>query len=299
MRITDFLGKLLPSFKKNYVTKELDLVANCYDLTIDAYQEHEAVFKDWVFRSRAMEKVNNQYRGNFKHYAGKNNIISGVLVSLLHGKQLAGHLDAVVRKRFQDTISTDGLTYQDANILQMCTLFRFHDAFARRLLLYINIHETGTFDNGQSVKDFISPADENYVMTNLHAFFQLSAMLVSSSPTDILSSFRKVPELVVMVDNDEALQSHRGQRQLDPLGMGFITTGWNPAMFIGEWLDDLEFKRYQEAKEDRTMLELRLTNLRNQMNGQVNPEVQNQIVYTQSRLERLRLDIDKFEEKYR
>lgn len=46
------------------------------------------------------------------------------------------------------------------------------------------------------------------------------------------------------------------------------------------------------------MLELRLLNMRNMQAGSPNPKVQEQIIYTEARLARVRAEIEEFEAEY-
>lgn len=298
MNVLEFLKKITPNFRKSTVEKELELVGNCYNMTKRAYDDYEPLFKSWTFKGQKYDRLNNIFGQHYRSVSKNENMITVVLRSLDEGQSLAKNLKELVKRRFQENIAKDGLSYQDTNILQMCSLLRFHDAYARRLLSYVSIVETGQFDKGYSIQNHLTQEHETFIVNNAQPFFKLVQLLATTTTNEILSKFKKVPDLVVIADNDAALQSHRGQRDLDPFGMNFIATSWNPAVFIGDIFDGLAIKRYKEAEEECTMLELRLLNMRNMQAGSPNPKVQEQIIYTEARLARVRAEIEEFETEY-
>ena len=72
----------------------------------------------------------------------------------------------------------------------------------------------------------------------------------------------------------------------------------NPIYHIRIRIAEWQAAKYQEAKEERSMVELRLLSLKELKSGKDNARLEQQIEYNQERLSKLTAKIGRMEENY-
>lgn len=114
---------------------------------------------------------------------------------------------------------------------------------------------------------------------------------------NIVKLIKETPDYVVSAADIDAMNATYGKSKSSPLAQGFISADWNPIFKIRSILNDRLIKRYHVAKEERQNLEYTIQVLKDNMEGQNNPELQTELEYHTGRLKRLKTELNKIEDK--
>lgn len=295
MRILDFIKTMLPTFKKRDIISEIEVtLSNLNECTIPVYDNYAREMKTWNFASK--EAINLVQTFNTLVKQRKGNIIVSTAFGLHEASKVAAEMSRSFEKRFQNDVSREGLTYNEAQSLQLSAALGFFERYARRLLSYLVIVETGKFDSGNSMLS-LTDGHRKYITNHFTPFCLLLNAFTQGSGA-VLAALKSVPELEIIPENDEAVASIQGKDKLDPFRMNLIGMNLNPFYVIGMRQAISKVKRYDEAQEERNMLELRLIHLKNVRQGQPSPEIEQEIQYNEDRLSRIQAEIQDFEEEY-
>lgn len=295
MRILDFLKTMLPTFKKKDLLGDLNTtLSNLNECTIPVYDKYAQEMRSFNFSTQEAKSLISAFQSHVKQRKGN------IIVTIAHGLHEAADVGASMQKsidkRFQDDISRDGLTYNEAQTLQILSAFSFFERYARRLLSYLIILETGKFDNGNSMTS-LTDGHKQYIIQYFTPFCMLLNAYTQGAKA-VLDALKNVPELEIIPENDAAIVAIQGKDKVDPFRMGLISANVNPFYWWGMRKAISAVKRYDEAKEERNMLELRLMHIKNLQQGQNNPDIEKEIQYNEDRLSRIQAEIRDFEEEY-
>lgn len=296
MKIIDFVSKLFPNLKKRDVMEEINIsISNINEFTLPTYTSYAKEMSNWNFATRESQALISTFNSLVK--SRKGNIIATVKHALEEASKCGTELNKVIERKFQDNIAANGLTYNEAQVLHFSSSLAFLDRFARRLLTYLVVVESGKFDNGNTMSNVLTPAHKAYITSHFTAFCIL-VNAFSKSHVEVMKQLKEIPELEIIKENDEAVTQLKGKQALDPFNMNFVASNIWPPYFFGMRSAQNEVKRYDEAREESNMLELRLIHLRNVKRGSPNPQIEQEIQYNEDRLSRLQSEIKEFEEEY-
>jgi hypothetical protein len=304
MKIIDFFKSLLPNFAKQTVLEDIRTTKLILTtVTMPAYQDGMRAFGGRKFSNESLQKDWEIYRRNVKGAAGANTIVA-IDKSF---KEMLSTLDLVetlVEKDYNEDIEGSGVTYYKAAVLQMIESVSFAVDFANKYLNYVYVVEAGELDNSdesQTLIDTINaaivPAEVRFIRDRFVDF--CTVMDTLSKPTaKIKENFEEIPDITITPSGDRAIQSTMGTARLDPFRHGFVPLAMNPIYHIRMQAADWQHYRYERAKADKEMLQLRKLKLERDMANKPDAAIERQIEYTQKRIEDLSTQIRKVEEQY-
>ncbi len=197
-------------------------------------------------------------------------------------------------------IHVDGIDYRTAATLQVYAAMKFYVSYATKFLLLSTAYEASVRANSKDlpyVKAEILQIEEQFP-----AFMQVTNFLAKHH-TDLDKLIKAIPQVTVDVTGEYGLDSAYGPGKLDPLKANFLpipsaTGGWNLIYTFRTWLANGQKRRFDALKVERQNLELRILQLKQQLEGSQDAALEKTIQYHEKRLLELNEQIRREEEKY-
>lgn len=229
-------------------------------------------------------------------------LTQGIYDAVRNAQLVLDYLEDLISTEFNHSsqeILKDGLTFKKANILQYVDVIDFMMEYSRRVceLLYV-LEAAEKNPSGQRIEDAFTPADLDYVDKNIEPFIE--ALRISSlSVKDLSKSFEEIPNAVATAESENVMTRTMGAQRIDPFGMrGFVTTR-SPVYHFQMWYAERQIYRYQQALETKKLIELRLLKLREmKSDGEAPENIDRQIQYQETRLDKVNRSIRQKEEAY-
>lgn len=303
MKALNFLKSLLPNFAKQTVLEDIRATRIIITaITQPAYHDALRVFGNRKFSNTSLVSDWETFRRNVKGAAGANTVVA-VEKSF---KEMLAKLDLIeqlVEKDYNDDIEGAGVTYYKAAVLQMLESIGFAVDFANKYLNYIYVVEAAEIyeDEGVNVADEINaaimPADVRFIHERFTDFCTI--MDVLAKPTDkVKADFEQIPDVTITDVGDRTVSATLGISKVDPFRHGFVPIAMNPIYHVRMKVADYQHYRYEKAKAEKEVLELRKKRLERALVGQKDAALEKQIDYTQKRIDDLAEMIRKTEQQY-
>lgn len=298
----DYIRSLLPKFGKDKVAELARQTQNeINNFVLPSYTEAEKGLLRRKFLSPNIAdktiilRRNLANNGNLKLRPDDNivSIIRQCLELVSKNNQI---IETHITETFEDEIIVAGITVLKVNVLQIIESTSFVSRYAGKFLNYVYIVEKAALT-----------ADENYIASQLSKGeiewiekrfldFVFSLSILTKNETELLNIISQIPDVQIS-GNEKVMQEMLGNDRLDPMGFRRLSgfTG-NPVMHIRLMVANFQANRYKEQKEIHRVLSLRLMDLHNQQNKTPNARLEQEIEYTQRRVDRLSNEIRSAEE---
>lgn len=295
MSFINYLKTFLPQFSKDRIAElgrinqsELDIYV------IPSYKEAESGLKNRDFKSKTIKNFSSTFKQNVKGESG-DNIVVAVRKALERVSDNNKFLSAKTDVNFESEIVIAGVTVMKANIIRLLELNSFVIRYSMRFLNYLYILETeATNADPRYVVNSLSAGEIAWVEKNFLDFC-FAMRCVAKPEKEVTKIFENIPD-IVLGDSPEAVVSAIGEARVDPFNTknvsGFTSSPiFHVRLIVAQW----QANRYKEQKELKTILELRLLNLKNVQENKPDASVEKQIEYMQSRVDRLADELRKAE----
>ena len=304
MQALKFLKSLLPNFAKQTVLEDIRITRLVLmTVTVPAYEDSMRLFGNRKFANESLKKDWEVYKRNVKGANGANTIaaIEKALKPMLSTLDL---IEKLVEKDYSDDIEGAGVTYYKAAVLQMLESISFAGDFASKYLNYalvIESIELGADEDGESLVDqlgaSIVPAEVRFLRERFVDF--CTVMDTLSKPTDkIKIDLDAIADVTITEAGDKIVTHSVGSAKLDPFRHGFVPLFMNPIYHVRMKVAEYQHYRYESAKEEKSMLELRKLKMERMQAGKKDPALDKQIEYIQKRIDDLAIQQRKVEEQY-
>lgn len=296
MKFLEFFNSLKPSFSKKTLTENLQSISeelNSY--TIPIYENAKTDFHLFKFKSKEVNSLTKRFDLLVKRKKG--DMISTIYFALVNISDITNKLIRVIDKDFEANVTNYGLTFSKAQKIQLVEAIDYTTRYSRKLLNYILEAETVNLDDGNALNKRLTPQQ----IQNVISFFPNYCRLINGfmiSPAEILTLFAKIPNILITPESIETQTAMNGKVALDPLSFNLIAAWLNPIYHIGLKLAEYQSRRFEEAKEERDMLNLKLLNLKNLNTGTPDPVIEKEIAYYNNLIQELELNIEDMERKY-
>lgn len=302
MKILNYISSLLPSFDRQRILNHItQMQGDLSGVTLKSFKDAGELFARKKFQAKVNQEFDKNYHSVMRDTKSVNfvlaieNVLKGLPAKL-------SFLESLVSSDFSKDVARDALTYKKATVLKYLDVCDFVLVYSNRLLLNAIAAETYQ-NNGQA--DMIGsdqvPAMAKWMAQNENAY--LRAMKVLAMPlNETKEKIESIPEITVVPDNADhigAVKETVGETKLDPMGLGFLITTWaNPIyklrMAFAEW----QVERYKAKQEEKRALEYRLLALRESYEKKQDPKLQQNIQYSQGRLQNLNHRLSELESEY-
>lgn len=296
MQLLKYVSSLLPQFGKDRLEEDLRICRTEFEtVTIPTYKNAEIVFGK-AASSKTIQTLEKAYRSGITNFGRAPTMVVSVRMKLEEIVPTLALLEKFVEKDFENEIFVAGLTLKKANILRMLELARFVSTYSLRLLNYLYIlesqergAESGYVDNN------MSKGEIKLIETHVHEFC-IALNALARPENQVEKILKEIPEVLVNAQGTAALSTF-GSNKTDPFG-AFRVQGfsYNPIYHVGLIVAEIQSDKYKQARDLRSVLELRLLHLQKLQDGTPDAGLDREIDVIQSRIDKLSERIRKAEE---
>lgn len=296
MKLQKFISLMLPTFEKGRLIEELGVVRNeIKEITLPPLREASEFYR--VGKLKSVQGLN--YDKNFLRIAPiqkvSGNYLTASYVVLAALDEKLEVLGKLIDKAFSKDVGSSSISFLRANILQYLEVASFSSRYARRLLLWTLSEEQDSANSPFRLPKAMSKAEERWIWDNRDNFAKCLSIL-SIDTHKMQSSFQAVPDMVVAPDDIAAVEATVGSTKTDPFHFGFIPVRLNPIYYIRMSIAEWQVNRYKAAIEEKRALEYRLLALKDSGGGDA--KLEQEIAYTEGRVQKLNKRIAEMEEGY-
>lgn len=298
MQISKFLASLLPTFSKSDLRKDLDNIADeLLNDTLPPYRTAVDVFSGQKFASKDVEAFAKEFKSRVKiQYSG--NYIQVINFVLGRIEENLPTIQNLVEKNYSEDGFREAMSFLRINLLQYVEAVGFAVHYSRMLLRWtLNAETAATDDQHAHYIESMAKPELDMLFKRKDAFFDVLVILARPK-AEVVESFKEIPDSIATQDNIEIVNSVAGHSRTDPFRFGMIPYWMNPIYHVRMAVAEWQASRYNAAKEERKMLEMKLLNLRQVQAGTPDAALQQQIEYNGDRLKKINAKISEMEEEY-
>lgn len=301
MSVSNYVKGLLPSFESSRVKDNLSNLSQEIDqFTLPSTKGMVETFPhDWKWKNKNVETldkaIRSSYRGKvFKRDASALELIEHALVNMQTTLPL---MKMQADKAFGRTISSDGLTFDRAAILQFSEAATFFVNYARMMVNYLSAAELAELDGSRKVAG-IAPDDEEYLLTHRYTF-ALALTIMCVDGKELKAEIGQIPTSIVEANNEDDMSAIVGKGKMDPFGFADLPFPLSLVYRAGLSIADWQVNRYDQAQEEANVQQYRMILLKERIeHGQGDAATENQLKDAEERLKLARRKIAKMEEDY-
>ena len=295
MKIEKYVRALLPNFEKRRMIEDMrNLIAELRDITIPSYEKAGEVFKGGHFTSETARQFDKECKERIALYRINhiNTIHRGLSMALINAEAVIG----IISKEYANDIMREGITYVIANHLQFIEVVSFASEYARRWLLHLFGLESMRLEDRDYYEKTAMLREQKYLDANRNNFIN-AIRIVSRTPERLHEALDSVPDIIVDPDNAIATAGVVGASRLDPLQFNLIPVGLNPIYYVRLAYSEWQANRYHILREESKQIELRILFMKQAKSstGTRDAKLEQQIEYSEQRLEKLRFKLHRME----
>lgn len=290
MKLATFVTTLKKAVGRDSVLEDLRLTrTELTEVTRSIYKQSDKTLRNWRYTSPEVQQLERTFATGVKHKTGK--LFETVQTTVNEAIDVAQELEDLLERSLTAEVSREGLTYQQAQLLQLVDILTFFTRYARRLLTFIYVFETqirgSVTSEDQPAQDRgMLEADIEYIQQNFIAFCS-AINTIHLASVNLSKSIAEIPDVLITSDNLHTLPNQVGEAKLDPLRAGFIPVSVNPFLFFGKIRAEWQVANYKEAQEELTALQLRRMNLELVAQNKPDARLQKQIEYNDNEVRKL------------
>jgi hypothetical protein len=292
----EYVKSLLPKFGRDKVTELARQNQNeLVNFVIPSLIEAEKGLARREFKSNKIAEFTNVLNKNIKPI-GKDTIVTTIRKALEQVVKNNRVIETHITESFEDEVVIAGVTVLKVNLLRLIETTAFVSRYTSKFLNYIYILETAAVGGDlKYVQDSLSKGEIDW-LEKRYLDYVFSLRILSKSEKEIISIISEIPEVEVD-ENPNMLSSVFGMTKVDPFGFRNLSGFTNSPIFHVRLLVAQHLaNKYKEQKELKQLLQLRLLDLQANHDKSPNAKLQQQIVYTQARVDRISDEIRKAEE---
>lgn len=294
MKIEKYITSLLPSFERGRILEDLSLMRKeLVEFTLPPYVTAAQMYTTLKFQAKSTQNFDKEFARNARTKI-PGNYIKVVSVVLERVSERFAQIEALVTKAYARDVTAGGITYLRANLLQYVEAISFSLRYSRHLLLWTLSEENLTTNPQSELVSALSKAEKEWLWTRREAFAH--CMVILAIPTrDLETSLKGIPDLIAIPGQTEIAQQNLGSDRLDPLKFGLIPLALNPIYHLRIAIAEWQVARQKAAEQEALALEYRLLALRGSVDGVADAKLEQQITYTEGRLQKLNRKIAEME----
>ena len=294
----DYIKSLLPKFGRDKVLElSRQTQSELNGFVVPSYVEAEKGIGSRNFSSVKIQEMTTVLKRNIKTDRPTDNIITIIRKSLEQISKNIQIVETYVGDSLEDEIVIAGVTVMKINLLRLIETTSFVTRYSGKLLNYIYILETAAVGGDTKYVEGSLSKGEILWLEERYLDYVIALAILSKNDKIVTSILKSLPE-VAITEESTAAASTLGDTAIDPFGFKRLSNFTNnPIMHVGLIVAQYQAARYKEAKETKTILQLRLLNLKQQEKNTPNPKLEKEIEYIQRRVDRISDDIRKAEDE--
>lgn len=294
MKIDKYLSSILPSFTRGRLLDDLGTLRE--ELKLNTLPPIQAMAKafgkrkfenEWVraFDEGFKKESNIRYNGNF---------IVGVEETLTHVQENMDVIERLIGKYYADDVVREAMTVMRVNLMQYLETISFCIQYSRRLMVAAISMEVATVNTEPST---VTEGELGWLNVRRDNYFS-AIRILSDKKQELEAKFEALPDMALNADSYHTSKAVVGEERVDPFNFGLIPIKLNPIYHIRMAIADWQVSRFKAAQEEKRMLEFKLLQMKLAADGKKDARLQEQIDYTQGRLEKLNYKLAQMEEDY-
>ena len=297
MQILDYLKKLLPSISKSDLTEDLRITINELDnICIPSYEDASDYLKSNKPKSNDVEVLTFKFYKSFDLQSSSKQatVVGEILKRLPFIRDNAIFLKEQAEEVLDSVIVTQAISAKHAMIIRSSDSISFIVKYSIDFLTYILYKEA--INNNAEIDESVnlSPSAIKFVEKNI---VQYATMLSDFGipNNDFSKIINGIADVIFSDKTANSVKATYGERKLDPFSRSYVSgfTG-SPIYHFRMVIAEYQNKSYKNSQSKKKNLELRLLFLKNQRSDKNNPKLEKEISVTQSRVDKLQYELDKY-----
>ena len=289
MFIYDFIKRLVPKIEKDTIVEDLGTTIKDLDnVVVPCYKQASDFFKTHKVKAKESELLFFTWKKNYQSKIPRQaSIVGDIYMALANVRENADFTLKQVEELIGRDVVSQAMTAKKAILVRAADHMAFITRFATDLLnsLY-NAEAAAAGKGGDSEAVDIPAYSKKRIQRDMLSFTQ-ALSIYGADPKKYKESCVSVPEILINSDTVDIVASAYNKTDIDPLDGG-LQSGFvgSPIYHIRTVFAEWQTKRYESAKDKKQILELRLLHLKNQMENTPSSAIEQQILYTQSRIDK-------------
>ena len=290
MEILTYFKTLLNVFPKAQLTEDLRITLAELDTTaVPVYQSAVEFFKVTKIQSAEGKRLSSDFYRNvdMNGAAKQSSVVAEIARRLPFIRENAEYVSKQIDALMGRDVIREGLNAKQASFIRSAEAISFISRFSLDFLNYIYMSEA--LEVSSELKDSLrlSPATIKHVQLNTTRFFKLISDY-GIPHKDFIKLYEKIPEVSIGNNNANGVKAMFSAVELDPFKNSLMSNFvGNPIYHIRMQIAEWQANRYKANKDKKKVLELRLLHLKTLNEKENNPAIEKEIIYTQSRIDRL------------
>lgn len=294
MKFKDFVSKLVSIFNKDTVIEDIRITRGELEKLQQSYNFAADLARSWKFTDKTISEMVKEFKKNISGPDNGNPIVHIAAHIAIIQKNL-NIAEQLVQANLNNQVSSIGLTYKQAAVLQYVNAIYLVSKYSRKWLNMIFTYESAQYeDSGTVIEDSITKAERAWLENTFKDFLSAYASVIGD-PKVILQKLNEIPEITVSESNENTLNSTVGLHKLDPMRSGLIATKANPIYFVRMVIAEWQVARFNEAKEELRLIELRLQLMKELQQKRPNAKLEKAIAQCESRVQAMQAKVIELE----
>lgn len=289
MQLFKYIENLVPHLKRNEVVEDVaitrqELETVVQPLVKDVLQS----FKSDKLVSKEAKEVSASFFKAFKVPQGvrkTSNLIETIGFCL---DNVAANLDTVEEQAnnlLEPDVLKSGITVKKAVVLRSAELLCFVSRFTVDLVDYILCKETAATKGGDTELTAVNKATERNIIENISDFARTLSVYAMENKK-FSEDFSSIPDLTANLKNEQSIRGIYSEQQLDPFNNYSMKNFFgNPIYHLRLQISEWQNSRYQNLRDKKRMLELRILHLELERENGTNPKLETELTYIKNRVE--------------
>lgn len=295
MKLDKYLDSLLPNFSKQRLLEDLNVMREeLRENTLPPLMSISKTFgkrkwlSEWVktFEEQFSKDSGIRYSGNF---------LNGMVETMGTVLDNMDSVEHMIGEYYADDILRDAMTILRVNLMQYLETMNFAIHYTRRALVTVMAVEIKAVDQEAGAE--VMPGELEWLERGRSNYFT-ALRILSDKRENIERKFKELPEMTVTKASAQNALAVAGISKVDPFQFGLIPTFLNPIYHIRMAIADWQVTRFKAAQEEKRMLDFRLLQLKLAADGKKDARLEQEIEYTETRLQKLNYKLKQWEDDY-
>lgn len=290
MKIISYVKALLPRVEKDKIIEDLRVTATELDqVVLPNFRQAGDFFRTAKFQSGDTKDLSDIFyrKIDLNGVPKQTNFIVDCAHRLAYARDNLNYVQDQIEALMERDVINEGLTAKKAILMRASEHISFLSRFSVDLLNLVYTYEATEADANVEESMRLAPAVIKHVETNFTTFAQLLGDY--GVPTrDFEKVVGKVPDVVISSKTENSIVGVYKEKDIDPFVSSYIQ-GFvgNPIYHIRLAVAEWQAGRYKASKDKKRVLELRLLHLKLSQEKKNDPKVEQEILYIQSRIDRM------------
>lgn len=296
MKLASFLQSLLPMLKKDAVLEDLRITKSELDKTVaPTYEAAATHFKTNKIASKDTQILSDIFYRNYDLSKSnkQSSVVSEVFSKLPNLSTNISTIASSCEDILGEDILNDNLSARRAVLVRAAEHVSVLVKLLVDFLTVVYYNEAMVYSKSNADTIGVSAKTLQRVKDRMPDMARLLAMYAFDTK-GFSEKYSTVPDVILNVKTSQALQAVYREDKLDPMPSALSTNfDGNPIYHIRLVIAEWQANRYKANKDKKRMLELRLLYLQSLAEESPDPQLEREIEYIQSRIDKIEYEMHK------